>query len=295
MSEANVLEVEQSDQNSYTIRVPYKANGDWEQWFLLTADEHHDNPKSKHKLIARHMNQCKERGGYRLGFGDLFCVMQGKQDRRHSKSDLRPEHQVEEYQDAVVHSVAEFYARWPEQLLFQSYGNHESSFRKVHETDVLARWADKVARLTKDRANVTVGPYTGWLRFIFNEDEGRRTRSVNLAYHHGHGGGGPVTKGVIQTNRRAIYLPDANIVVTGHIHEAWTVEIVRERVAQTGRVYNDVQTHVQLPTYKEESLSGNGWHRERGAPPKPLGAFWCRFYWDRSVSDVRYQLIRTTQ
>jgi len=55
------------------------------------------------------------------------------------------------------------------------------------------------------------------------------------------------------------------------------------------------QTHIKVGGYKEEFTDGyGGWHVERGGPPKPTGAYWIRFYFDRYDKDKRiydYEII----
>jgi len=118
----------------------------------------------------------------------------------------------------------------------------------------------------------------------------KHVKLFNLNYTHGYGGGGPVTKGVIQANRKAVYLPDAHFCVSGHIHEHWLMTQSRERLTRSGETKIDEQVHVCLPTYKEEYLMGEDFHRERGRPPKPLGAYWLRFFYD--ADDINYEFIR---
>jgi len=96
--------------------------------------------------------------------------------------------------------------------------------------------------------------------------------------HHGYGGGGPVTRGTIQTSRMAVYLPDADIIWTGHTHDEWIMPIQRARLSPHGRPYLDRTMHVRSPGYKDEFSEQNGWAVERGMPPKPKGALWLRFY-----------------
>jgi hypothetical protein len=87
-----------------------------------------------------------------------------------------------------------------------------------------------------------------------------------------------VTKGVIKTARKAVYLPDPHIVISGHIHESWKVDLMRLRLGKTG-TYHDKQTHLCIPTYKEEL----------GAPPKPIGAYWLRlFYVNKRDEDLGF-------
>jgi len=93
-----------------------------------------------------------------------------------------------------------------------------------------------------------------------------------------------VTKGVIQTNRRASYIADADVIFTGHVHEEWTVTTMREELTPSGHVYHRRQIHVCGATYKDEYKDGDGgWHVETGKPPKPTGAVWLRFTFDPTL------------
>lgn len=159
-----------------------------------------------------------------------------------------------------------------------------TAIRKHLETDLLERLCRGL--------NVTHMGYSGFTRFLFQGTAGRRTRRI-LYWHHGHGGGGPVTKGVIQTNRRAVYLPDAHIVVSGHVHEEWQLTIPRVRLSHSGDTYLDEQVHVQLPTLKDEFAMAGGWHVERGAPPKPLGGAWLTFrYSGQTMGHIEFEIVR---
>lgn len=216
--------------------------------------------------------------------------MQGKYDPRSSKSALRPEHQVDNYIDAVINTAADFFRPYADNLVLIAMGNHESSIAKRLETNVTDRLIGALG------GNVANGGFSGWVRFKFKEaDAGENacSRVLNLHYDHGYGGGGPVTADMIQHQRRAIYLPDADIVVSGHTHDAWTREFVQLRLTKYGQVRQSVQTHIKVPTYKDDYKDGyGGWHAETGKPPKPLGAYWVRFYWDHSVEEIKYEVIR---
>lgn len=273
--------------NVAIVDIPFERRAYWQQWFLLSSDRHHDNPKSLHWLESKHLDEARERRAGIIDVGDLFCAMQGKFDKRASKSDIRPEHQRGDYLDALVRTAADFYEPYADLFDVIGRGNHESSILKNHETDLVERLVATLGDRTG--ARIQAGGYGGYVRFQFSDGEKRCSRV--LKYFHGSGGGGPVTKGVIQANRRATFLPDADIVVTGHVHEQYLVEYVRERLSDRGKVYHDPQTHVCAGTYKEEYTDGfGGWHVERGAPPKPVGAWWLRFFWDRRIERVRFDL-----
>lgn len=270
------------------LRIELDIGKSFEQWFLLTADRHWDNPKSDWDLQIKHLEEAKEKNAYVIDFGDFFCAMQGKYDKRSSKSDLRPEHQHGDYLDKLVTTATEFIEPYADRFIQISPGNHCASVYKRHETDLIERLTTLINYKTGHK--IHKGTYAGWIQFAFKRNEERRV--VLLHYTHGYGGGGEVTKGVIQAQRRAVYLPDANICVSGHIHEAWQMVIPRERISSRGKPYLDNQIHISLPTYKEEYLPGEGWHIETGKPPKPLGAWWVKFTYNSKHEKIDYDFIR---
>ena len=113
---------------------------------------------------------------------------------------------------------------------------------------------------------------------MFNMSDGKATgprTSLRVKYFHGAGGEAPVTRGVIQTARQAVYLPDANVVLNGHNHQQYIIPIARERLSNKGVHYSDIQHHVRIPGYKQDYGDGSkGWNVERGGVPKPIGAVW---------------------
>jgi len=260
----------------------------WEQWVLLSADRHHDNPRCDRKMETRHLKQVLERRALILDFGDLFCAMQGKYDPRSSMDDIRSEDVGQDYLDRIVTHAARDYGPYAANWLLIGTGNHETNIRKRHGTDLTS---NLVHRLNADYGgNCHVGGYGGWVRFMFKMNRTKR-QSMNLKYHHGAGGGGPVTRGVIQTNRQAVYLPDADIVVNGHTHDSWHVPLARERLSKAGRVKRDLIHFIRTPGYKDDYGDGSGgFHIEKWGPPKPLGAVWLRFWYDGTPSRVEVEV-----
>jgi len=269
--------IESNGANVLTVKFSGISSG-WEQWILLSADRHHDNIYCDRGLEKRHLEEAKERDAYVLDFGDLFCAMQGKYDPRKSMDDIRPEDVGADYLDRIVRHAAEDYAPYAKQFLMIGKGNHESAILKHNSTCLISQL---VYQLNHEfGGKIAIGGYGGWIRFMFTVNKTKR-KSINLKYHHGAGGGGPVTKGVIQSNRQSVYLPDANIVVNGHTHDSWVLPIARERLSDKGAVKRDLLWFVRTPGYKDEYADGSGgYHVEKWGPPKPLGATWLRFYYD---------------
>lgn len=257
----------------------------WEQWILLSSDRHHDSKWTDRDEEIKHLEQVKQRNAYIIDAGDMYDVMQGKFDPRRSYKDLRPEYTVENYLDEIVADAAKFYGPYADRFLVIGRGNHEQAVLKNNGVDLIS---NTVHRLNGDyKGRIQAGFYGGWVLFRFTIHDTQRM-SKRLKYFHGAGGGGPVTRGVIQTNRQAVYLPDADIVLNGHTHDAWYVPIARERMNDAGTIYQDLQHYVRTTSYKDEYQDGgDGWHVETWKPPKPIGAAWLRFYYDPIETEKR--------
>lgn len=248
----------------------------WRQSILVTSDHHFDHVHCDRELLRFHLNQARERSAGVLVLGDLFCAMQGKTDRRAAKPDLRPEYLVDAYADAIVDDAIDWYTPYADLIWLISYGNHESKYQSYHETDILRRLHRGLQRTPG--ANILLGTYAGWLSFDLDFGDGDAAQRLRLRYHHGWGGGGPVTLGTIGTNRQAA-AADYDIYAQGHIHEQWSVTRMRETVGPDGRMVVRRVPHICAGTYKAEGGGGMGWHVETGKPPKPSGGYWLHLYW----------------
>ena len=266
--------------NVHNIKINMHGVGA-EQWVLLQTDAHWDNPKCDREKLKEHLDLALERNAPVIDAGDWFCAMQGKYDKRSSKKDLRPEHATGSYLDALVDTSAEWLRPYAKLLTVRGEGNHESAIQKNHETDLTGRLCEQL-RLMGSPAQR--GGYSGYVKFQIST--GGRNKTLKLWYFHGAGGGGPVTRGVIQTNRQAVYVADADFVFTGHTHDSWQLPIQRIRLNSADKIEHVRQTHIKAGGYKEEFRDGNGgWHVERGGPPKPVGAYWLRFYFPKGKED----------
>ncbi len=255
-------------------------------WFLLRSDAHHDNAHTDQEMEIKHLREAQERDALMLDNGDLHCAMQGKWDPRADRSALRPEYQFGNYLDRLVDSAVDFYAPFATNLLLMGLGNHETAIIKRHESNLTERTVEKLR--SRGATHLCAVGYAGWIRVVIHGPHGR-TGSLWIYRHHGYGGGGPVTRGTIQTSRMAVYLPDADVVWTGHTHDQWIMPIERYRVTQDDRPYLDRQMHVRTPGYKDEFMPQSGWHIERGGPPKPRGAMWLKC-WIKRDCIVNYDI-----
>lgn len=237
---------------------------------LLRADAHHDNPKCDQDLEKKHLNLATELNAPIIDAGDLFCLMQGKGDPRHSKADIRPEHMGHNYLDLVLNDAADFYRPHRDQFVLIADGNHELKVRKYQETDLTERLSN--------RLECFHGGYRGFVRFMFEAKAGGCRRSKILYYAHGSGSGGGASKGMQRHWLRSMAAPQADIILSGHIHDTWYMEQPQWMVTSSGKVIERTQYHIQTPTYKRETRKpGSGFLHEKEVLPKPVGAWWMIF------------------
>jgi hypothetical protein len=247
------------------------------------------------ELQKLHLEQAKERGAAVFDFGDLFDAMQGKTDRRSSKADLLAELAGGgSYLNGLVEMAVDLLEPYVDNIALISKGNHETGVSNKVEYDLHSGLLYSLSKC--GGGHIINGGYRGWIKYQFvhvgNDGTESNRKSRNGYYHHGYGGGGPVTKGVIQANRKAVYLSNADYVFSGHTHESWLFPIERVRLTNSSKEERVTQWHVQLPTYKEEFVDQpGGWHHETGKPPKPTGAWWMRFYWSGRLNDIDVQFI----
>lgn len=274
----NAWKIEQVKRNVHNVRCS-TTSSKWEQWVLLQADEHWDNSECRLDLLERDHKEALKRNAIILKFGDTFCAMNGKFDKRSDKGSVRPEHQDGDYLDSLVRTAAEWYAPYATHIGIIGIGNHESAIRNRHETDLTERLAERLRQVKGGIA--TPGGYTGWVRFQISRSGGARS-SLRLWYAHGSGGGGPITKGAIDYNRYAEYT-DADVIVSGHIHRKMHVPVKRLRLSDGNVQRTDTMHYVRCASYKDDYKDGHsGWHVERGMGPRPLGGYWMRLHIDRA-------------
>lgn len=241
------------------------------QKFFICSDIHFDNPKCDRKLLFKHWDKAVAEGAYIIITGDLFCLMQGKYDRRASKSAILPEHTKDNYIDLVISDTAEKFAPYAKNILFISRGNHETAVSYRLETDIMERFIERMNLLYG--TSIKTGNYTGYYRLRYNF--GSTRFAMNVAYCHGLWGG-IITKGVLSVSRFASMFPQADVVFSGHTHDGFIVPEPRYflNLNASDKVQIKNQWHVKTGTYKREFKSGKGWAVEKIGKPKYIGACW---------------------
>lgn len=257
---------------------------------LLISDAHWDHPDCLRKPYERAINRAVEIGAPIIYNGDTLCLMQTHADRRSTKGSTREEHNEPDYFRATAVDFVEQHRAAAANIALIGYGNHETAPLRHCNVDPVTMLADQFDRLTGHAP--IIGGYRGWLLFRFVRAGRLQGHGLRMYYFHGAGGGGPVTKGVIQTARRNAYIDGADIIWTGHVHERWMVDTPAVACSQNGRETVRPRWHISTPGFKDEfGGAGMGWHIERGAPPKPTGGAWLQLYFERD--EPRFEITWT--
>lgn len=243
------------------------GNNPLKQAVYLISDVHFDSIVCDRNVLEKHLNKALEENALIVLGGDWFDAMQGKFDPRRSMDELRPEYRCERYFDVVVEDSAKFLKPYAQNIIAVTQGNHELSVRRNSNTDLIDRL---VFHLRLLNSQAVTGGWKGWIRFLVRA-YGRKG-NIKLFYSHSVGGSNaPVTRGVIATNRQAVYEPDADVVWNAHTHTSYVLPIVRERLSNQGKVYNDVGWFIRTPGYKRDWNIRDGYTAQKGTGPNPIG------------------------
>jgi hypothetical protein len=249
-------------------------------WIYVTSDWHWDSVKCNRELLHKDLSLAKSLNAPVICIGDVFDAMGGKYDPRSSKDEIRPELLHGNYFDEAVEQCAKWMKPFAGVIAVISPGNHETAIRKRQETCLTTRL---VERLKMYGSPVQQGSYAGWV-LVRGKRNHRHIATHRIWYHHGYGGGGPVTRGVIDFSRFLIDV-DADTIASGHIHQRTLIEATRQRVNSNGRVCVEPIYLVRSASYKDECLT-DGWAVEKGLSSRPLGGWWLRLRWNREHSGL---------
>lgn len=229
--------------------------------FIVLGDPHIDSDYCDTKLLKKHLQFALDNNIDVYCIGDLLDVMQGRNDPR--RKNKQPK---DKYFNYVIDYVTNFLTPYKDVIKFISYGNHETSVLRNNDLDLLQIIVNNLNLLG---ANIELGTYTGWWQFRLNDGTSKYGYKVN--YHHGFGGGGKRTKGIIQYTDRQVGLYGADMIIMGHVHEDVDSYHSVEYINNKGIICEKDVIWTRVSSYKNENI-GMGWATEKGFNPKPNGA-----------------------
>jgi predicted phosphodiesterase len=248
----------------------------WKQHILFLSDIHLDSPFCDRKLLKKHLDEAVDKNAIILINGDLFDSMQGRNDPRRSYKELKESLKGIDYFDRVLDDAVEFFRPYFAELALIGYGNHEYSIVHFNGTDLVQRFVGAMRGLG---SQIVVGGYGGGIRIAaYNDNMTTPKDSLRIYYNHGSGGEAPVTKGMIQTNRQAAYIQNANVIWNGHNHQEYISNQSFISMTNKDKFEQGIVTFIRTPGYKNEygdlSHGFNGFAASRMMSPTPRGCAW---------------------
>jgi len=257
------LNITQTDTSAFAIKVEAHSQSSTTRFFFV-SDAHFDSPLCDRVKLKRDLDAAMNRDAIIVSLGDWFDAMQSRNDPRRTKAGARPEHRRDDYVNAMIDDTVDFLKPYASNIAIMAEGNHESAFRKQTGVDLNA--------LVCQQIGCMAGGYTGFIVLrtsLFKNNAGRKV--VVIAWDHGRGNGGEVTLGTIQHQRRSVMFPQADLVVSGHIHERTYVSHCSSHINLVGRVSVREQHHATVPGYLDNWNGGKGGFGVEKLKPKPIG------------------------
>jgi predicted phosphodiesterase len=248
------------------LEARFKYNKDNQNFnFFLCSDIHIDNPKCQKQKFIDDLKRCQDAQGAFIIFGDYFCLMQGKKDRRGHKTAIG-DFKVDDYFDAVIQYGKEVLMPFKDNFICVTDGNHETSILNHMEINPLKMLVREMG-LKPEEQHL---PYMGYIDLVFEQMAGGGIRRQRIFYDHG-GYHGEVSKGTLAVQRYAAMSNNADIVCSGDTHHRWCLTHQFYDVNAAGKTFIRDQLHLKCGTYKEEFGSGSGWAVEKIKAPKGIG------------------------
>ncbi len=221
---------------------------------LYLSDGHFDHPASKTRWMHRMLKKHKD--AYIIIGGDSIDVMNFKIDRRHVKGDVIEQLQNDDYANRLVDYLRkEIIEPYRDRIICWNRGNHDNMVIKKMEVDLLS-WA-------LDGYNIPIGDFSGYI--IITHKSSDHARNSILYYQHAPTSGGRRSKGMLSVDILKGQAPDADIILTEHIHENWsTLQKVQKLDTRSKNYVNKYMWFVQNTTLKaEDEGRKNGFYHEK--------------------------------
>lgn len=255
---------------------------------LNCSDIHLDSKECDRELLKKH---CEEADFIKI-YGDLFDLMQGRNDKRRSYGDLKDKYKASNYVDEVVKDAVEFFKPYAKKLLFVSTGNHETSVILNLGTNPISAFC---MLMRMHGSTVVESGYQGYIvdqiKIPYKTVSGNLNNIVT-AYHHGSGGSPQKTEGTLEIEGDKAKFPNADIIMKGHNHFKWhNPGQTRYWLNKNYKMEKRVQHHVRLGTYKQSKFT-DGWEIEKGFKPTPMGGYFVKYilYKENNSNKVRFEI-----
>jgi hypothetical protein len=250
-----------------------------EQLFYAASDIHFGIKNCDIDAFKKELEEAKERNARIILNGDVFDAIFPRGDPRWNPSLLIP--QLVDRDDAPLYAVqlmADILNPCINQIDMIGMGNHEYAVYKYNQINM----TDLLVMMLNQRLNgnhkILYGGYTGYLGYGIGDKN--HYKALKILYHHGSGGSSPVTKGMIDVNRKEVNW-DYDIFLFAHKHNRFAVSNGRiqpvfrkdggyiywtdNRAIQTGSFYRNYSAS------KDEGTKIPPYEEVKEHQPKPIG------------------------
>lgn len=131
--------------------------------------------------------------------------------------------------NAIIDMAMEILSPYADLIDMIGVGNHDTAVEKYHNTDPVLLLIRELERTLPKKSGhqIHYGGYCGFVRYNFQpvtngDSRAAGQRLFDIFYHHGAGGAAPVTKGMIDANRKQWII--ANVRWQGHKHNRWAAQ-----------------------------------------------------------------------
>lgn len=239
--------------------------GERELKLLFVSDLHLGSSGINEQRIRREFDDALEKGARILIGGDILDAI-WISDPRYLKSGLGPS--VISRQDemnAALEYWKEFMQEYSGAIDFLGMGNHESVLLERHGIDLNRLLAISLGL----DPNRVCGGYWSVISYSFTPAGRKHSCELSIFYHHGSGGGAPITRGMIEVSRTKMYVEGVDIIWQGHTHDRWVAPYSVLRVERGG--YPAFGEVMVIRTGGYRYWGSNPWENRRGHLPKAHG------------------------
>jgi hypothetical protein len=240
----------------------------------LMSDLHIGAPQVNYTLIKKELRDAAEIGDRIVLNGDIFDGILASDRKRFAPDCLHPRlHGRKDILNAAIDWAVELLSPYAHLIDMIGVGNHETALEKHHNVDAARILVyDLTRKLPKQHKDHVIhyGGYTGFIDYRVKSLTKKKTISVGrwvLYYHHGSGGSAPVTKGMIDFNRKDTWI-DADCIWLGHKHNRWNASLEKLSCPLQGdapdtKEVRHIMTGAYMKTYVGQSQKSLRKHGRR--------------------------------
>lgn len=188
----------------------------------LMSDLHIGGLHVDYDLIESELKRAKSIGAKILINGDVFDAIMPGDRKRYRANNLHPR-MFQAGDDMIGESIRwaiEILQPYKDDIIMIGDGNHDDAVARYHHIEPVKHLV--IALNGTGEPTVKYGGYHGFIhvKMPVSESTGRaRWANYVIHYHHGAGGGAPVTKGAITFSRAAMWLEGVDAIWRGHTHQ----------------------------------------------------------------------------